>query len=198
MRGAILLWAALLSVAYAQGQTAKLAERHARIQVLFKEEAHAEVVREIERQFNEAVGTTWQDSLYGYVPLHGRSIWRLSNAQAAMDAAERLLQQARKADKDAGREVKTLIDLGDLYYDIGLPREPAYDPCGSFEQSEPCIGYGIRRYRRSVACSSVARSCPRGTWALKATAFHPAGHHPHDHGRLLAAHGPIQRCGTIL
>jgi len=123
MRGAILLWAALLSVAYAQGQTAKLAERHARIQVLFKEEAHADVVREIERQFSEAVGTTWQDSLYGYVPLHGRSIWRLSNAQAAMDAAERLLQQARKADKDAGREVKTLIDLGDLYYDIGLPRE---------------------------------------------------------------------------
>ena len=123
MRGAILLSAALVSAASAKGQTDKLAERHARIQVLFKEGAHAEVVREIDRQFDEAVGTTWQDSLYGYAPLYGRSVWRLSNAQAAVEAAERLLQQARKADEDAAREVKALIALGDLYYDIGVPRE---------------------------------------------------------------------------
>lgn len=123
MRGAIFLSAALLSALCAKGQTEKLAERHARIQVLFKAEAHSDVVREIDRQGDEAVGTAWEDSLYGYASMYGRSVWRLSDARAAVEAAERFMQRARKVDKDIAREVKALIALGDLYYDIGVPRE---------------------------------------------------------------------------
>ena len=123
MLRAILLSVALVTVVHAKGQTGKLAERHARIHMLFNTGAHADVVRVIDQQYNEAAGTAFQDSLFGYVSLYGRSVWRLSDAQAAVIAAERMLQRARKADQDAAREVKALIGLGDLFYDIGVPRE---------------------------------------------------------------------------
>lgn len=112
----------LVLVANAQ-RTDGPAQAHARIDSLYKAGRHAEVVAEVEAQLQRVAGTTWQDSIAGYIHRYGRSMWRSVHADAGVAAAERLHAQVLAAKGDPVQQLNAYEGLSLLYYDVGRIKE---------------------------------------------------------------------------
>ncbi|HMC97248.1 MAG TPA: hypothetical protein VKG92_06335, partial [Flavobacteriales bacterium] len=123
MRGLVLActWLAVVIPAHAQ-PLQRLAARHALIDSLYEAERYAQVIREIDLQMKESVGTTWQDSLHRYLYKYGRAHRKVNGVEAGVAAAERILALVKERG-DAGRLLEALFDLSWTYYDVGEMRQ---------------------------------------------------------------------------
>lgn len=123
MRAALLILLVTIGFSGVIAQTDVLADRHARIAQLQREEAHAEVVKLISAQMQQAAGTPWQDSLHTYVYGLGRAVWKSKDADAGIAAARALNDQVQRVDKDVLRRLAAQESLGKLLYDMGRMQE---------------------------------------------------------------------------
>ncbi len=99
-------------------QEDRLAKRHALISTLYEQERHADLVREVDLQIKEAVGTTWADSLHRYLYKYGYAHRKLKDAAAGTAAAERIYALVQARGK-AGNTLEALFDLSWAYYEVG-------------------------------------------------------------------------------
>ncbi len=121
MRGYLLLLAGCATMAVgAQG----LSERNALIGKEYEAEHYTQVVRLIDLQLKEAVGTTWQDSTQLYLYKYGRAVRKLKGADAGVSAAERIYTLVQKRG-NAANELNALFDLSWTYYDVGRLKDCA-------------------------------------------------------------------------
>lgn len=113
----------LLAVSVSIGAAAQdMAQRHALIDSAYKAERYAEVVRLVDLQLKEAVGTAWEDSAHLYLYKYGRAHRKLKDANAGVEAAERIYARV----KDRARPSSVLAALFDLswtYYEVGRVKD---------------------------------------------------------------------------
>ncbi|MCB0795057.1 MAG: CHAT domain-containing protein [Flavobacteriales bacterium] len=119
---AVALTPVLLFCVLAMAQE-ELLERHQAIDSLYRTERYAELVRTIDRQVEQAAGTTWDDSLYLYTYQYGRAVRQLGGAEACAAAVERFYAMIQQRDPDPLHRISALDDLSWTYYDLGLMRE---------------------------------------------------------------------------
>jgi len=113
----------LLAVCASMGAGAQeLARRHALIDTAYKAEHYAEVVRLIDLQLKQAVDTPWQDSLQLYLYEYGRAKRKLKDADAGVEAAERIYALVKKRGVPK-HELAALFDLSWTYYDVGRMKD---------------------------------------------------------------------------
>lgn len=113
----------LLAVCTSMGVLAQdLAGRHALIDSAFQAEHFGDVVRLIDLQLKEAVGTTWEDSTHRYLYKYGRAYRKLKGADAGVAAAERIYARVKERGR-AKNELDALFDLSWTYYDVGRMKE---------------------------------------------------------------------------
>ncbi len=105
--------------AFAQGN-AELRARDQRIKELLGDEAYAQAIAEIDALVIAAPGTAWQDSLWNYIYPLGNAHWRTKGPEAAAAAAEGLFHRIVAAKRSPQWEVKALIKMSALYYDLHL------------------------------------------------------------------------------
>ena len=108
----------LATVACAQVD-GRLADRHARISELHKDEDHPATIKAIELQLKEVAGTTWQDSIYRYTYMLGRAVWKAKDADAGLAAAERIAQQVKEQDENVLHQLDALDDVARLLFGMG-------------------------------------------------------------------------------
>lgn len=106
-------------------QSDPLAARHARILELQREEAHADVSELIGLQMEEAIGTTWQDSLYTYAYALGRAVWKSRDADAGIAATQHVIDVVVASDQDPLHHLDAKEALGSLLYDMGRMKDCA-------------------------------------------------------------------------
>lgn len=123
MRAVVLYLLSILCTLGGYAQTDELAARHAHIQELKQNEAHAEVAKLIRVQVKEASGTAWQDSIYTYVYALGRAVWKAQDADAGIAAAQGLTEQVERTDRSALHQLEALDALGRLFFDMGRMKE---------------------------------------------------------------------------
>ncbi|MBK7945572.1 MAG: CHAT domain-containing protein [Flavobacteriales bacterium] len=107
----------------ASAQTDPLAVRHARISDLRQREQHTELLKQVERQLNEAVGTPWQDSIHTYAFTFGRAAWKSQDAEAGIAAVQRIIDLVQRYDKDALHRLNALEAKGKLLQGMGRMKE---------------------------------------------------------------------------
>ncbi len=96
-----------------------LAVRHQRIKDLYAAERHKLVVEEVERQLRDAIGSTWQDSLYLYTYKYARAKWKTEGAEVGTNAGEHVLALVQKYDSDPVHLLEAYSDLSWIYYETG-------------------------------------------------------------------------------
>lgn len=109
---------ALLPImAWAQ-QGDRLAERHAHIDALHKEEKNVQLIHAIDSQIRESEGTPWADSIHYYLHEYARAHRKLNGADAGAAAAEQILALVRER-RVPRHELLALLDLSWYYYEVG-------------------------------------------------------------------------------
>lgn len=119
MRTAFLILLCTVGISGAVAQQDVLADRHARIAQLQREEAHAEVAKLIELQVRQAVGNAWQDSIHTYVYGLGLAVWKSKDVDAGIAAARALNEQVQREDKHDLHRLTAMEALGKLLFDMG-------------------------------------------------------------------------------
>lgn len=114
-------------VACAQSD-ADLRAREQRIKEHLGNKAYPQAIAEINALVESANGTTWQDSLWNYIYPLGNAHSKVKGPEAAAAAAEGLYQRIAAAKRAPEWEVRALIKLNELYYDLSLM--PEYDRVG--------------------------------------------------------------------
>ncbi len=124
MRAAVLIAGLAFGAigALAQGDP-ELSARDERIKELNGGKDYARVIAEINAQESAAAGTSWQDSLWNYIYPLGNAHWKLKGPEAGAEAAEGLYQRIEAAKRSPQWEVKALIKLSALYYDLSMMQE---------------------------------------------------------------------------
>ncbi len=153
-------------------QEDRLAKRHALISTLYEQERHADLVREVDLQIKEAVGTTWADSLHRYLYKYGYAHRKLKDAAAGTAAAERIYALVQARGK-AGNTLEALFDLSWTYYEVGELKQCARvdSMAVAVADSDPAIPRGQRgRARQYLAFDHGVLGDHRRTlkWALAA------------------------------
>ena len=97
----------------------RFADRHARITELHKAGDHAGTIQQIELQLQEVAGTTWQDSIYAYTYMLGRSVWRTEDAEAGLAAARRIAARVKEQDGDVVHQASAMDDVARLLSGMG-------------------------------------------------------------------------------
>ena len=124
MRAAVLIaglaWGA--HGVFAQGDP-ELSARDKRIKELNGKQEYARVIAEINAQEAAAAGTPWQDSLWNFIYPLGNAHWKLKGPEAGAAAAEGLYKRIAAAKRSPQWEVKALIKLSALYYDLSMMQE---------------------------------------------------------------------------
>ena len=101
----------LMAVCASMGAGAQdLPRRHALIDRAYKAERYAEVVRLVDLQLKEAVGTIWEDSTHRYLYKYGRAFRKLKDADAGVGAAEQIYSLVKQRGV-AKNELEALFDL---------------------------------------------------------------------------------------
>lgn len=116
----VLAWGA--HSVFAQGD-AELLARDRRIKELNGKKDYTRVIAEINAQEAAAAGTPWQDSLWNYTYPLGNAHWKLKGPEAGAAAAEGLYRRIAAAKRSPQWEVKVLIKLSALYYDLSMMQE---------------------------------------------------------------------------
>ncbi len=166
--GALLaLWALPLFA-----QEDRLAKRHALISTLYEQERHADLVREVDLQVKESVGTTWADSLHRYLYKYGYAHRKLKGAAAGTAAAEGILTKVQARGK-AAHELEALFDLSWTYYEVGELKQCARvdSMAVAVADRDPAISRAMRgRARQYLAFDHGVLGDHRRTlqWALAA------------------------------
>lgn len=118
MRTLAIAWACALPCLVLAGNGDALAQRHARINALYKAGEHKQLITAIDAQLREAPGTTWADSLHHYLYKLARAQRMVNGADAGVQAGERILRLVQERAVPQ-HELKALMDLSWYYYDIG-------------------------------------------------------------------------------
>lgn len=120
MRRHLAMLIVLVVAHVAAGQTGSdPAERHARILRSHRSDDHAAVVREVQQQIQAVEGTTWQDSVYRYVYILGKSVWRTKGADEGIAAAQQLVDITRQRDGNADHQLDALDGMARLLSGMG-------------------------------------------------------------------------------
>ena len=118
MRTLAIAWACALPCLVLAANGDALAQRHARINALYKAGGHKQLITAIDAQLREAPGTTWADSLHQYIYKHARAHRMVNGADAGVEAGERILRLVQERAVPQ-HELKALMDLSWFYYEVG-------------------------------------------------------------------------------
>jgi CHAT domain-containing protein len=124
MRSLVLAVTVALTTMCALAQSdAALLGRDKRIKEHLANKSYEKAIAEIDAQVASATGTPWQDSLWSYIYPLGSAHWRVHGDQAAAAASEQLYQRIAAAKRSPQWEVKALIKISALYYDLSFMEE---------------------------------------------------------------------------
>lgn len=96
IRTLAIAWACALPCFVLAANGDALAQRHARINALYKAGDHKQLITAIDAQLREAPGTTWADSLHHYIYKHARAHRVVNSADAGVQAGEHILRLVRE------------------------------------------------------------------------------------------------------